>query len=277
MNPVQKALWYVEHHSRKGISLEQVARASCVSPYHLTRTFAEVFGTSLMRYVRLRRLSEAAKQLSDGASDILSLALDYGYGSHEAFSRAFKKEFGVTPESVRTLADLSLLPLMEPITMSETQLLKLDPPRVEILPEMSFAGLVERYQSKSPAGIPNQWQRFSALLQHMPPLIDQNAYGICFNFDEEKGEFDYMAGVPVSKSAEIPLGLVRFDLPLQKYAVFHYGGHISEIRSVISAIWSEALSKSGYEPVEKPAFEKYGPEFDGQTGLGGFEIWVAIK
>ena len=52
MDPVQKALWFVESHSRMGIDLEQVARASCVSQYHLTRAFAEVFGVSLMRYAR---------------------------------------------------------------------------------------------------------------------------------------------------------------------------------------------------------------------------------
>lgn len=102
MDPVQKALWYVETHSRAGINLDQVAEASSVSPYHLTRVFAEMFGISLMRYARRRRLSEAAKQLAAGACDILSLAMDNGYGSHEAFSRAFKDEFGVTPESVRT-------------------------------------------------------------------------------------------------------------------------------------------------------------------------------
>jgi AraC family transcriptional regulator len=48
-----------------------------------------------MRYVRGRRLTEAAKVLSDGAPDILTVALDAGYGSHEAFTRAFRDQFGV--------------------------------------------------------------------------------------------------------------------------------------------------------------------------------------
>lgn len=64
MDTVQKALWYVETHSRQTPDLEQIANAIQVSPYHLTRAFAAVFGTPLMRYARRRRLSEAAKQLA---------------------------------------------------------------------------------------------------------------------------------------------------------------------------------------------------------------------
>lgn len=59
-----------------------------------------------MRYVRGRRLTEAAKALSRGAPDIFSVALDAGYGSHEAFTRAFPDEFGVTPETIRTQGHL---------------------------------------------------------------------------------------------------------------------------------------------------------------------------
>ena len=67
MDPVQKALWYVESHSRESISLEDIADACKVSPFHLTRAFAATMGLSLMRYVRARRLSEAARQLASGA------------------------------------------------------------------------------------------------------------------------------------------------------------------------------------------------------------------
>ncbi len=67
MNPVQKALWFVESHSREPITLEDIAQASNVSPFHLTRAFAGIMGLSLMRSVRTRRLSEAARQLTNGA------------------------------------------------------------------------------------------------------------------------------------------------------------------------------------------------------------------
>lgn len=52
---------------------------------------------------------------------------------------------------------------------------------------------------------------------------------------------------------------------------------ITEIRAVISTIWTEALPKSGYEAVSGPTLEKYGRKFEPNTGLGGLEIWIAVK
>ncbi|MGE5157753.1 MAG: helix-turn-helix domain-containing protein [Gemmatimonas sp.] len=66
----------------------------------MVRAFAAATGFSVMRYVRARRLSEAARALARGAPDILSLALEADYGSHEAFTRAFRDHFGMTPEAV---------------------------------------------------------------------------------------------------------------------------------------------------------------------------------
>lgn len=101
MNPVGKALWYIESHFAGEITLEEIANVSGVSRYCLSRAFGEATGHSIMRYVRSRRLTEAARSLSAGAFDILPVALDAGYGSHEAFTRAFRDQFGLTPEQVR--------------------------------------------------------------------------------------------------------------------------------------------------------------------------------
>ena len=276
MNVVQKGLWYVESHFRNSVGLEDVARASHVSKFHLTRAFSEVTGMSLMKYVRRRRLTEAAKVLAEGAPDILSVALDHGYRSHEAFSRAFKEEFHFTPEAVRSQAHLNNVSLMEPIVMTTTPLLKLSTPRVETLDNKQLFGIVERYNLESAAGIPNQWQRFVPYLDNIPNKVGKVAYGVCYNFDNE-GLFDYLCGVEVQADNGLPFGLVQLNLPPQKYAVFSHSGHISEIRSVISAIWNDGMSQSGYEAAEGPMLEKYNETFNSETGLGGFEIWVAIK
>src|SRR5262249_1309032 len=102
MDPTQKALWFVESHSREPIALGAIASAWKVSPFPLTRAFAASPGFPVMRYVRARRLSEAARRLAQGADDILQLALEAGYGSHEAFTRAFAGLFVLTPEQVRS-------------------------------------------------------------------------------------------------------------------------------------------------------------------------------
>src|SRR3569833_2165782 len=98
MNPVGKALWYIESHFSAQLSLEEIAEIGGVSRYHMTRAFGAATGQSVMRYVRARRLTEAARALSGGAPDILAVAIEAGYGSHEAFTRAFRDQFGMTPE-----------------------------------------------------------------------------------------------------------------------------------------------------------------------------------
>ncbi len=277
MDPVRKALWFVESHSGDRLSLEEIARACHVSAYHLTRAFAATTGLSLMRYVRARRLTGAARQLAAGATDILRVALDSGYGSHEAFSRAFKEQFSLTPEQVRAQGGLDTLTLMEPITMETTTLPELAPPRFETKPAMTLAGLVERYNCQSPAGIPAQWQRFGPYIGRIPSQTGRSAYGACYNFDEDIN-FDYMSGVEVQggAGATLPEGLVRLDLPEQKYVIFRHAGHIAGIRGTLAAIWSKWFPESGCEPAKKPTLEHYGPEFSATTGLGGVEIWIAI-
>ena len=69
MDTVQKALWYVETHSRQTPDLEQIANAIQVSPYHPTRAFAAVFGTPLMRYARRNRHSQGV--VDQGEEEIL--------------------------------------------------------------------------------------------------------------------------------------------------------------------------------------------------------------
>src|SRR5580698_11287035 len=120
MNPAQKALWYIESHLADSLTLDEISSVAGVSRFHMVRAFAAATGFSVMRYVRARRLSEAARALAAGAPDILNVALDADYGSHEAFTRAFRDQFGLTPEAVRGLACLDNLRLQEPILMDST-------------------------------------------------------------------------------------------------------------------------------------------------------------
>jgi AraC family transcriptional regulator len=127
MNPAQKALWYIETHLADALSLDEIAGIAGVSRFHMVRAFAAATGFSVMRYVRARRLSVAARALAAGAPDILQLALEADYGSHEAFTRAFRDHFGVTPETVRAATCLDHFKLLEPIVMDSPLLDNLKP------------------------------------------------------------------------------------------------------------------------------------------------------
>lgn len=276
MNPIQHAAWYIESHFREALSLDDIAAISGVSPFHLTRAFAALSGLPLMQFVRRRRLSEAAKCLAAGAEDILSVALDHGYGSHEAFSRAFKDCFQLTPEQVRQRGSLADLQLTEALLMhnSDTGVV-LKPPRLETRPEMQLAGLVSRYPCAAPLGIPDQWQRFRPWLERLEDFTHPTAYGVCYNFDADD-HFDYLTATEVPASARLPFGLVALRLPAQTYAMFEHTGPVSEIRAVLASIWRTGLSEAGLTAVEGPMLEVYPPAFE-STGHGGFGIWVPVQ
>src|SRR3977135_79962 len=156
MNPAQKALWFIESHLAGGLTLDEIAGVAGISRFHMVRAFAAATGFSVMRYVRARRLTEAARALAAGAPDILTLALDADYGSHEAFTRAFRDYFGVTPEMVRAATCPDTLRLQEPVMMDSPALDHLKPPRFETSKPLLVAGVGERItHDNQGAGIPN--------------------------------------------------------------------------------------------------------------------------
>jgi AraC family transcriptional regulator len=275
-NPAEKALWFIESHFREEISLDDIAQAAGVTRYHLSRLFGLVAGRPIMQYVRGRRLTEAARLLAQGAPDILAVAIEVGYGSHEAFTRAFRDQFGLTPEGIRARRSLQNVELVEAIKMDESLLTNLQPPRFEQGRTLLISGLSERYDDQTSAGIPAQWQRFLPHFSHIPGQLGRVAYGVLCNGDNA-GNTEYISGVEVSDFARVPKEFARLRIAEQQYAVFTHRDHISTIRQVWATIFNKWLPESGYQLAEGPEFERYGEEFDPMTGKGGFEIWIPIR
>jgi AraC family transcriptional regulator len=275
MNPVAKALWFIESHFAGELDLAEIARIAGVSRFHMVRAFGMTTGHSVMRYVRARRLSEAARALARGAPDILTVALDAGYGSHEAFTRAFRDQFGLTPDMVRAGGTVDNLILVESVKMDQIPKTPLAQPRIEDGPALLIAGLGQRYEFENLAGLPGLWQRFGEHIGHVPGQIGQTAYGVCYNTDDTG--FDYIAGVEVADFGLLPAAFARVRVAGQRYAVFTHGEHVSTVRGTFMAIFNDWLPKSGYQTADAPVFERYDQRFNARTGMGGFEIWVPIK
>src|SRR4051812_26151170 len=172
------------------MTLEDVSIAAGVSRYHLSRAFSSATGLSIMQYVRRRRLTGAARVLANGAPNILEVALEAGYSSHEAFTRAFRDLFGVTPEMAREQAGLTTMRFLEPLKMSEDVLTKLEPPRLEDGRTLLIAGMGQRYNSETSAGIPEQWQRFAPLIGQILARVGRDTYGVLCNGDDQ-GTIEY--------------------------------------------------------------------------------------
>jgi AraC family transcriptional regulator len=274
MTPVGKALWYIESHFNEAISLDDIAGVAGVSRFHMSRAFSVATGQSILAYVRGRRLTEAARKLAKGAPDVLSVALGAGYNSHEAFTRAFGLQFGVTPETLRSRGTLENLELVEPMPMSQPSKTKLESPRMVEGKPLLVAGLSQRYADN--AGMPAQWQRFVPYLGNVPGQVGRKAYGVLYNGDDS-GNIDYMCGVEVKDFSDLPAGFSTLRIPAQYYAVFPHREHISAIQNTWKAIFNEWIPASGHELADGPEFELYGEDFDGVKGAGTVEIWVPIK
>lgn len=275
MDPVGKALWFIESHFDKDMALDDIAVAAGVSRFHLTRAFGQTLGRSVMRYMRGRRLSEAARRLAEGAPDILSVALDAGYGSHEAFTRAFRDEFGQTPEAVRAAGTLEGLQLLEAIRMDANLGDKLEQPRMEQGRALLMAGLGQRFEYENLGAIPALWQQFTPHIDNIPGEVPGVAYGVMTAGDASG--LDYICAVEVTDFADVDKSFTRLRIPQQNYAVFTHRGHVSTLRATMDAIWRDWFPNSELEMADAPAFERYGPEFDPHSGNGGLEVWIPVK
>ena len=120
MGLVDDVSWCIESRLGEAVTLADLAARCGVPRHHLARAFVAATGCPVIRHYRGRCLTEAARTLAAGASSILEVALDAGYGSHEAFTRAFKDLFGCTPEEVRGRGHVDDLALVEPLAMPST-------------------------------------------------------------------------------------------------------------------------------------------------------------
>ncbi|PCE33488.1 AraC family transcriptional regulator [Burkholderia ubonensis] len=276
MNPVGKALWFIENELGDELTLDRISANCGMTRFGFSRNFSMSTGWPVMRYVRSRRLTRAARTLVQGAPDILHVALDAGYGSHEAFTRAFRDLFGVTPDEVRARHSLAGLSLVEPLRMKELKIVDLAPPRFEVSEKRLIAGMSGRFTFETNEGIPALWQTFIPYIGNLPDQVGGVTYGVCCN-PEADGSFEYVAGVEVTRRDRLPASFRCVEIEPQRYAVFEHRGHISTVHQTFHSIWNGWLPTSGLKAAEAPEFERYSEDFDPVAGTGVLEIWLPIE
>lgn len=277
MGVMQRVVWYVESNHRVPFDLADVARHVGVSRFHLSRLFGGWTGSSLMGYVRGRKLTEAARALTLTDISISEIAFDHGYASHEAFSRAFKEHFGIKPKDLRALGDLSQLQLVEPYQMSSIEKVALKDPRIEALDAFTVTGKLMRVRFEKLDVIPALWREFAPYFGQIPSQVGGVTYGVCANTDHNDGTFDYIAGAETKPGSEPGKELQSMKVPAQRYVIFTHSGHVGDISSTWNAILDDWLPESEHEASDGPSFERYDERFDGETGRGDVEIWIPVK
>lgn len=261
----------IRNRDDEALTLRALSRRLGYSEFHTTRKFKEVSGMPLRDYLRGRRLAFALKDVRDGDASLLDIALAHGFSSHEAFTRAFKRAFGVTPSAYR--ADPRPVVLRTKITAFDRYVLGMG----EIGMEKSNEG-VEQYFVTVPAhrflhvancesnGYWDFWQK-------QANIPGQDRATICGILDSVKGKLDDEGGpeanagggqvmayvsdpdgrlcawgfprvechgarLPADWAGEVPPNLRIMDVPEGDYAVFEHGpfDYDQEMRSVEDGI-----------------------------------------
>ena len=98
---IQRAIDYVEANITEDINYEEVAKQAYSSVFHFQRVFGILCGFSLGDYIRMRRLSLAGEELSNGNAKVIDVAMKYGYDTPESFSRAFTRFHSISPSEAK--------------------------------------------------------------------------------------------------------------------------------------------------------------------------------
>lgn len=276
MTVMNRALWHIESRLTEPLGLTVLAELCAVSPWHLARVFQSEAGVSPMAYLRARRLTEAARQLAAGRDDILQVAIDAQYGSHEAFTRAFAACFGTLPSSVRQARSTQMLKLQEPIEMDKSRLVDVPAPEMRELAGFPVIGLAAQFTFENTAAIAALWQTLNTRQDEVEKAPGADAFGVC-HASGEAGRVRYLAGFEAAHGSDVPHGMERVAIPAGRYAVFRHEGHISDIGRTVYTIWNQSLPDLQLSPRASPDFERYGRRFDPGTGRGGVEIWIPVE
>ncbi|MBN2352992.1 MAG: AraC family transcriptional regulator [Spirochaetales bacterium] len=281
------ALDYIEEHLEENVDWMRAAAGANCSTRHFLRMFEALAGMGPGEYVRRRRLSRAALELSRGGVKVIDLALRLGYETPDAFGRAFKRELGLTPsEARRPGAVLKTWP-----RFSFSVVLKGDTPmdfKIEHKEAFTVTGLPLATTSagkKAYTKIPAFWKKcgenknIERLWRAMPEGSPLGLMGVSADdWDPETGNFTYLIAIesPADRS-KLPPGCVDVKAPASAWAIFTARGPLPKaFQEMNDRIWSEWFPDSGYERSSGPNLEIY-PEGDSCAADYRCELWIPVK
>jgi len=280
---LQKTIDFMEDHLLEPIQIEEIARQANISVSHFQRIFTALTDMSVGEYIRRRRLTLAAHELSRTGQKIIDLAFKYGYETPEAFAKAFRRQHGITPSEARgysgNLTSYNRLVI-------QVNLKGADPMNVRMVERKGFkvAGIKREFSyanGENQAGIPKMWDEVNAnglddVLFKINEGEIKGVLGVCVDKPSEKGAFmDYWIAAEVERDS--PDELLQLDIPSSKWAVFEVNGPMPHaMQDMWKKIYSEWFPSSGFEPASTPSLEVYSA--GNANGADYYsEIWIPVK
>ena len=282
---IQRALDYIEEQLTDEIDYDAVAKQACSSSFHFQRMFGMLCGFSLGDYIRMRRLTLAADELTRTGRRVLDVALKYGYDSPESFSRALSRFHGITPSearrggSVKSFSRLSVKLILSGGNTMDYRIEKRD----------SFKLVCRKKQVNKPQGdtatadISAFWDECSTdgTMTRLEKYARFDGFGgilgICFSDEMADSGFPYGIGAEYNGT---PLGDDRFDvvdIPAHTYAVFECRGKMPDaFKKTYNQICTEFFPQSSYEYGSGVELEVY-PSANVDDPDYTCQIWIAVK
>lgn len=250
---MNNAIQYIEENLAGDISPKAISQIMACPYSVFQRSFAPITGMQLAEYIRCRRLSCAAYDLQNTALRVVDIAVKYGYDSADAFTAAFKRMHGITPQEARS----SSLPLKFhtrlTFTLTIAGVTEMD---YILLQKPAFDVLGIRRTTPNGGGT---WDivKANGLAEQIAALCGHPCeLGLCFGFDEE-GNDDYMCGAQYS-GPDVP-DFDRYGCPASAWLVFSARGSITAgvLGQTWQRIYGEFLPQSAYTQLDLPTIEQY--------------------
>ncbi|BDM73665.1 AraC family transcriptional regulator [Streptomyces nigrescens] len=280
---LNEALEHIESHLDQRIEVAELARIAVMSEYHFRRLFSALAGVSLSEYIRRRRLTVAGADVLAGERTLLETAVRYGYGSGEAFARAFRAVHGIGPgEARRTGAALHSQPRMSFRLIVEGS----SSMRYRVVEKEEFR--VVGKKARVPlvhVGVNPAIAEFirgidKETVGRINALSDQQPEGIVSVSDDldpsraEGTELDYYHGVVTG--ADVPEDLDALTVPAGTWAVFENSGPFPQ---ALQYLWRDVFTQ--WFP-SNPYQSRPGPEIlrtrlSQDATQADAELWIPVE
>jgi len=271
---IRRSLEYIEENLKGNIKLSDVADIAGFSLFHFHRVFGFITGFGVGEYIRKRRLSISADELSQTDKRIIDIALDCMFESQESFTRSFKNELGLTPGQYRKRRPniAQLMPARLNIILTGGISME---PVIKEIGELKLVGMKHFGTDKE---IPGIWMKFMPLCGKIQNLTKPEV-GIEYSWGEPvDGKYWMMMSMLVDDATAIPDGLESETIKAQKYAVFTHKGKIDFIGQTFVKIYKEWLPNSDFELSGDYNIQWYDERFkEGQSDDSEVDILIPIK
>ncbi|MBK1812270.1 AraC family transcriptional regulator [Clostridium sp. YIM B02505] len=282
---LNNALDYIEDNLNSTIEIEDVAKVAYLSRSHFQRMFHALTGFTIGEYIRNRRLTLAAEELTSKDVRVTDVAIRYGYESIDAFTKAFQRLHGVTPSKIKKgNIRLKAFPKLS-FQISIKGNCELN---YRIIEKDSFKVFGVEFETtiadnllyeEIPKFCDKIWvdgthQKINEFLGY--PKMHM-LHGIHYDFKED-GSRKYMMGWEAPER-DIPKEYKVLEIPSYTFAVFDGKGD-SLNRLAISDLWKriylEWFPKSGFKEVEGAYIEKYFWD-DSEYNQYTCEVWIPVE